>query len=303
MKIAVVGSYGVGMTMRFPKFPVPGETLMGGSYDAGPGGKGSNQAIGAARLGAQVSFLTAIGPDEMGEAARTLWQAEGVDSSAVVVGKRHTMVGFILVDSDGENRIIVAAGALDEINGDHVENFRPYIAQADILVVSMELALTAVMAALEIGRQEGVRIILNPAPAVPLPERAWSLFDVITPNRTEAPVLLGLPEGHGLSPEELVRALRKKTQAHIIMTLGAQGCLVDDGAKVLATPAIKATKVVDTTGAGDSFTSALAVSLAEGNDLHTAVRFASASGAHSVSIAGVIDSLPRREDILRKLAE
>lgn len=303
MKIAVVGSYGVGMTMRFPKFPQAGETLMGGSFDAGPGGKGSNQAIGAARLGAEVSFLTAIGPDEMGEAARALWEAEGVDSSAVVVGKDHTMVGFILVDADGENRIIVAAGALDEINGDHVEKFRSHIAQAEILVVSMELALSAVMAALEIGREEGVRIVLNPAPAVPLPERAWSLFDVITPNRTEAPVLLGLPDGHGLSPKELVAALRKKTSAQIIMTLGSEGCLVDDGSGVIATPAIKATKVVDTTGAGDSFTSALAVSLAEGNDVHTAVKFASASGAHSVAIAGVINSLPTREEILKKLAE
>lgn len=303
MRIAVVGSYGVGMTMRFPKFPQAGETLMGGAFDAGPGGKGSNQAIGAARLGAQVSFLTATGPDEFGEAAQALWKVEGVDSSAVVVGKSHTMVGFILVDADGENRIIVAAGALDEINGEHVENFRSHIASADILIVSMELALPAVMAALEIGRQEGVRIILNPAPAVRLPERAWALFDVITPNRTEAPVLLGLNDDHGMTPEQLIAALRAKTTAQIIMTLGAQGCLVDDGAKVSAIPAIKATRVVDTTGAGDSFTSALAVALAEGKDLHSAVRFATASGAHCVSIAGVIDSLPRRADIERKLAE
>lgn len=303
MKIAVVGSYGVGMTMRFPKFPQPGETLMGGSFDAGPGGKGSNQAIGAARLGAEVSFLTAIGPDEMGEAARELWKNEGVDSSAVVVGERHTMVGFILVDADGENRIIVAAGALDEINSGHVENFRSHIAQADILIVSMELALPAVLAALEIGREEGIRIVLNPAPAILLPERAWSLFDVVTPNRTEAPVLLGLEDNHGLSPIDLIRAMREKTEAHIIMTLGVEGCLVDDGEQIISIPAFKASKVVDTTGAGDSFTSALAVSLAEGNDLHTAVRFASASGAHSVSIAGVIDSLPRRADILKKLSE
>ncbi len=303
MRIAVVGSYGVGMTMRFPKFPQAGETLMGGAFDAGPGGKGSNQAIGAARLGAQVSFLTAIGPDEFGESAQALWKVEGVDSSAVVVGKSHTMVGFILVDADGENRIIVAAGALDEINGEHVENFRSHIASADILIVSMELALPAVMAALEIGRQEGVRIILNPAPAVRLPERAWALFDVITPNRTEAPVLLGLNDDHGMTPEQLIAALRAKTTAQIIMTLGAQGCLVDDGTKVSAIPAIKATRVVDTTGAGDSFTSALAVALAEGKDLHSAVRFATASGAHCVSIAGVIDSLPRRADIERKLAE
>ena len=301
MKIAVVGSYGVGMTMRFPKFPQSGETLMGGFFDAGPGGKGSNQAIGAARLGAQVSFLTAIGPDDFGAAARELWQKEGVDSSSVVVGERHTMVGFILVDADGENRIIVAAGALDELEPHHVEAFRPKIAGADVLVVSMELAFPAVLAALKIGREEGVRIILNPAPAAPLPDEAWSLFDVITPNRTEAPVLLNLPDGHGLSPAELLAALRARTQAQIIMTLGSEGCLIDDGETVSSSPAIPVTNVVDTTGAGDSFTSALAVSLAEGNNLHSAVRFASASGAHCVGIAGVIDSLPWREDIARKL--
>jgi ribokinase len=116
-------------------------------------------------------------------------------------------------------------------------------------------------------------------------------------------VLLGLGDNHGLSPNELITALRAKTKAAIIMTLGSEGCLVDDGASVVSIPAIKASKVVDTTGAGDSFTSALAVALAEGKDLHSAVRFATASGAHCVSIAGVIDSLPRRGDIERKLAE
>lgn len=302
MKIAVVGSYGVGMTMRFPQFPAAGETLMGGVFDPGPGGKGSNQAIGAARLGAEVSFLTAIGPDDFGLAARVLWKKEGVDDSCVITGERHTMVGFILVDSDGENRIIVAPGALDELTPVHVEKFRAHIAQADVLVVSMELALPAVLESLKIGREEGVMIILNPAPAVHLPAQAWSMFDVITPNRTEAPVLLGLNHDHGLSPQELIAQMRLKTKAKIIMTLGAQGCLVDDGESITALPAFIASKVVDTTGAGDSFTSALAVAVAEGRDFHECVKFAAASGAHSVGIAGVIDSLPTREEINKCLA-
>ena len=303
MKIAVVGSYGVGMTMRLPKFPVAGETLMGGEYDAGPGGKGSNQAIGAARLGADVSFLTAIGPDDFGLAARALWKAEGVNDSCVVTGKNHTMVGFILVDSDGENRIIVAAGALDELTPDHVENFRSHIAQADVFVVSMVLAFPAVLAALKIGREEDVFIVLNPAPAVKLPPEAWSMFDVITPNRTEAPILLGLESNHGLSPEELIAQMRLKTKAKIVMTLGSEGSLVDDGNGIQAIPAFKPNKVVDTTGAGDSFTSALAVAISEGKDFHECVRFATAAGAHSVGIAGVIDALPTREEIQACLAQ
>ena len=303
MKIAVVGSYGVGMTMRFPQFPQAGETLMGGVFDAGPGGKGSNQAIGAARLGADVSFLTAIGPDDFGVAARALWKVEGVDDSCVVTGERHTMVGFILVDADGENRIIVAAGALDELTPAHVEKFRSHIAKADVLVVSMELALPAVLASLKIGREEGVMTVLNPAPAVKLPNDSWEMFDVITPNRTEAPVLLGLANDHGLSPKDLIAQMRLKTKAKIVMTLGSEGCLVDDGNSVVAVPAFKAKKVVDTTGAGDSFTSALAVAIAEGKDFLECVKFAAASGSHSVGIAGVIDSLPTRDEINTCLAQ
>ena len=297
MKIAVIGSYGVGMTMRFPKFPQSGETLMGGFFDAGPGGKGSNQAIGAARLGAEVSFLTSIGPDDFGLSAKELWKTEGVDHSHVVTGKNHTMVGFILVDADGENRIIVAAGALDELSAKDVEAFRIQISQADVLVVSMELPFAAVLTSLKIGREEGILIILNPAPAVKLPPEAWSLFDVITPNRTEAPVLLGLQDDHGLSPRELITLMRAKTEAKIVMTLGSEGCLVDDGTSVKAVPAFKAKNVVDTTGAGDSFTSALAVAISEGKNFDDCVKFAAAAGAHSVGIAGVIDSLPNREEI------
>ncbi len=303
MKIAVVGSYGVGMTMRIPQLPQAGETLMGGEFDAGPGGKGSNQAIGAARLGAEVSFLTAIGPDDFGQGARVLWKDEGVDDSCVITGKGHTMVGFILVESDGENRIIVAAGALDELTPQHVEDFRPHIADSDVLVVSMELSLPAVLASLKIGREEGCLIVLNPAPAVKLPPESWSMFDVITPNRTEAPVLLGLPGDHGLSPKELIAQMRLKTSAKIVMTLGSEGSLVDDGSALYAVPAIKAKKVVDTTGAGDSFTSALAVAISEGREFHDCVKFATASGSHSVGIAGVIDSLPTREEIEKCLAQ
>jgi len=146
-------------------------------------------------------------------------------------------------------------------------------------------------------------IVLNPAPAVKLPPETWEAFDVITPNRTEAPVLLGLANDHGLSPKELIAKMRAKTHAKIVMTLGSEGCLVDDGETVTAVPAFKAKKVVDTTGAGDSFTSALAVAIAEGKDFLECVKFAAASGSHSVGIAGVIDSLPTREEINTCLAQ
>jgi len=297
MKIAVVGSYGVGMTMRVARVPGPGETISGGSYSAGPGGKGSNQAIAAARLGAQVSLLTAVGADVFGEEARALWRTEGVDATQVVTGTQPTMVGFILVDESGENRIAIASGALDDLTPAHVEGFRETIRASDLLVVSMEIPMPAVVAALQIAHEVGTRTLLNPAPAAQPPDRAWEWIDLVTPNRTEAPLLLGLDPASGLTPRELVEALRKRTAAAIVLTLGAAGSLVCEGDTMTTVEASPAPRVVDTTGAGDSFTAALAVALLEGLPLVAAVRYASAAGAHAVTIEGVIAALPTNEDI------
>ena len=297
MKIAVVGSYGVGMTMRVAKAPGPGETVSGGSYVSGPGGKGSNQAIAAARLGAEVSLLTSVGPDAFGQEALRLWERENVAANHVVTGEKATMVGFILVEEGGQNRIVIASGALDELTETHVESFRSTIRKADMLIVSMEVPVDVVVAALRIGREEHTRTLLNPAPAAVLPDEVWSWIDVLTPNQAEAPVLLGLGDNHGLSHELLVAELRQRTDATIVLTLGSEGSLVDDGASVTAVPPVPAARVIDTTGAGDSFTAALAVSLVGGHPLATAVRYASAAGSHAVTIEGVIDALPTPEDI------
>ncbi|SDR88500.1 ribokinase [Microterricola viridarii] len=297
MKIAVVGSYGVGLTMRVPRVPAPGETVSGGAFQEGPGGKGSNQAIAAARLGADVSFLTAIGADDFGRAATTLWRAEGVDAEHVVTTSAPTMVGFILVDPSGENCISIAPGALDELDAASIEPFRAEIAAADILVVSMEIPLAAATAALRIGREVGTPTLLNPAPAQELPDAVWPLVDIITPNQTEAPVLLGLAPDHGLTDAELITELRRRTGGSAILTRGGRGALVSDADGTAEVPALRVEKVVDTTGAGDSFTAALAVAIAEGRSLRDAAQFAAAAGAHAVTIAGVIPSLPTRDQL------
>ncbi len=295
MRIAVVGSYGVGLTMRASRLPEPGETLLGGAFDQGPGGKGSNQAIGAARLGADVSLLTAVGDDEFGVAARRLWAAEGVDDSHVVVHPgAATMVGFIIVEPNGENRIVIASGALDTLDEAAVESFRSEIAAADIVVVSMEIPLAAVMAALRVAREVGTRTLLNPAPAQPLPDDAWALIDVITPNQTEARILLDVDDGDDL---DLAERLQKLTDAAVVLTRGGDGATIVDASGVTEVSAVRATAVVDTTGAGDSFTAALAVSLAAGDSLAVAARYAAAAGAHTVSIPGVIPALPTRDQI------
>ncbi|WP_440709541.1 ribokinase [Herbiconiux sp. YIM B11900] len=298
MKIAVVGSYGAGLTMRIPQAPGAGETVSGGQYDEGPGGKGSNQAIGAARLGAEVSLLTAVGDDAFGRAAHELWAAEGVDASQVVVGTRPTMVGFILVEPSGENRIAIASGALDELGAEAVRGFAGQIASADILVVSMEIPADAVAEALRLGRELGTTTLLNPAPARRLSDEVWHSIDIITPNETEAPVLLGLPEAHGHSDEQLVRLLQQRTGGSAVLTRGGRGSLLcgPDG-EIDEIPALRVRNVVDTTGAGDSYTAALAVALTEGRSLGEAARFAAAAGAHTVGIAGVIPALPTRADL------
>jgi ribokinase len=299
MKIAVVGSYGAGLTMRVTKAPEAGETLTGGHFSAGPGGKGSNQAVGAARLGAEVSFLTAIGDDAFGAQARELWAAEGVDATHVVVGSGATMVGFIMVEPSGENRIAIAPGALDELDAAAVRAFADEIAAADILVVSMEIPPEAVAEALRVAREQGVRTLLNPAPARALTDDVWPMIDVITPNETEAPVLLGLAPDHGLADADLVARLRDRTGGSVILTRGGRGALLSSDTGIEEVPPLPVTDVVDTTGAGDAFTAALAVALAEGADLAHAARFAASAGAHAVTIAGVIPALPTRDQLPR----
>ncbi|MEU4644465.1 ribokinase [Micromonospora sp. NPDC023814] len=297
MKIAVVGSYGAGLTMQVPRMPVAGETLSGGRFASGHGGKGSNQAVAAARLGAEVSFLTAVGPDQFGAAARQLWAEEGIDASGVRTADAATMVGIILVDEEGENRIAIAPGALDELTLADVDGFADRIAAADLVVVSLEIPLPVAVAALRTAHERGVRTLLNPAPAVALPDEAWEWIDVLTPNASEARVLTGRDPDDPANGDELVDLLRTRYAGTLVLTLGAEGALVDsDGQRSRVAP-VTVPRVVDTTGAGDAFTGALAVALVRGDDLTEAVRFAAAAGAHTVGIAEVIPALPRPDDV------
>ncbi|GGD31251.1 ribokinase [Microbacterium faecale] len=293
----MIGSYGVGLSMRVPRMPDAGETLTGGTFEAGPGGKGSNQAIGAARLGADVRFLTAIGADDYGRAARELWADEGVDASRVVeFTDAPTMAGFIMVEPSGENRIAIAPGALDRLSESDVETFRDEIAQADVVLVSMEIPIDAVVAALRIGRELGVTTILNPAPAQPLPDDALKNVDIITPNQTEARVILGTDDAT-TSDADVAKAIADRVDAAVIMTRGSEGAIVIENGTMQEIAAVRASHVVDTTGAGDAFNAALAVGVAEGHTLADAAAFAARAGAFAVATDGVVPALPRRQDL------
>jgi ribokinase len=215
----------------------------------------------------------------------------------VLVATRPTMVGFILVEPDGENRIVIAPGALDELDADAVRTFEDEIAAADVLVVSMEIPEAAVVEALRLGRAHGTMTLLNPAPARALPDEAWPLIDVITPNQSEAPVLLGLPADHGRLDAELAVELRERTGGTAVLTRGGDGALVMTPDSAVVVPAVRVEHVVDTTGAGDAFTAALAVALGAGIPVVDAARYAGEAGARAVAVAGVIPSLATRADL------
>ncbi|KAB7745773.1 ribokinase [Nostocoides sp. F2B08] len=300
MRVAVVGSYGVGLTMRVPRVPVAGETLSGGEFASGHGGKGSNQAVQAARLGADVTFLTAVGDDTMGESAQRLWADEGVAAHPVVVGEAATMAGVILVEPSGENRIVIASGALDHLTPEHVDEQSGDLAAADIAVVSLEIPVEVAVHAVEVAHAAGTRTLLNPAPAMSLPGGVWTHVDVVTPNLTEAAILLGLdPAASDHPPEELARLLHERTGATVLLTQGGDGVTVADDTGVATIDAVRADRVVDTTGAGDAFTAAAAVALAEGADPIAAARFAARVGSYVVGRHEVIPALPTRADLAR----
>jgi ribokinase len=275
-RVAVVGSYGVGLTFGVERAPERGETLVGTLFRTDHGGKGSNQAVGAARLGAKVAFLTAVGTDAFGDAAFELWTGEGVDAKGVVRADLPTMTAAILVEASGDNRIVIVPGALSALTPEHVEAFAPQIAAADVLLVQLEIPVETALHALRVGRAAGVRTVLNPAPAPP--STIAPAADYLTPNESEASAVEG-------------------AEGTLVVTLGEQGARLR-GDQVPAFPA----RAVDTTGAGDAFCAAFAVALAEGEEDVDAVRWGCAAGAHMVEHDGVIPGLPTRSQLQGRLS-
>jgi ribokinase len=295
--ITVVGSFAVGMTLRTQRMPVFGETLIASDFDLGPGGKGSNQAVAAARLGAKARFVGLIGEDALGRIATDLYAAEGVDTSHLVVSKEHpTGVGFIIVNPEGKNGILLDMGANKWIDRAFVERAEPLIAQSDVVLSVLEIPVEAACTAMELGRKHRVRTVLNPAPAAPIPKSAFRSIDVLTPNETELRILLGLEPDDAAPTVELASQLQKEYGTTVVVTLGEKGSLLLGQGEPQTFPAVPA-DVVDTTGAGDAFTAALAVALAEGKDMQTAIRFASCNGSLACTRLGVIPSLGQRLEV------
>lgn len=291
--ILVVGSANIDLVVRAPRLPRPGETVLGGDLLIVPGGKGANQAVGCARLGARVHLVARLGRDDFGDRALDNLSREGVGTEYVVRDDAApTGVALVVVDGAGQNAIAVAPGANGRLSPQDVERAALAFRGADCVLVQLEVPLEAVRAAVEMGRGAGAKVILNPAPARPLPQDLLRQVDVLTPNLPEAALLAG----RGGSPEELAQALLDRGVGAVALTLGEEGALftADYGIHRISRLAVD---VVDATAAGDAFNAALAVGLAGGMVLSRAVRFANAAAALACTRMGAQPSLPTLEEL------
>lgn len=301
LRVCVVGSLNVDLVVKVPRLPAVGETVTGGVFATFPGGKGANQAVAAARLGARAFMVGRVGEDDFGRRARAALEREGVDVAFVRSDpEAATGVALIGVDPQGRNLILVAPGANARVSPDDVERAGEVIRSASLLLLQLEIPMETVRRAAEIAHEAGVRVVLDPAPAAPLPEALYPLVDVINPNEIEARALTGLPVG---SVEEAVRAaevLQGRGARAAVVKLGEHGAVYASAEARGHVPAFDV-PAQDTTAAGDAFAAALGVGLAEGKPLVDAVRFANAAAALKVTRMGA-QSMPTRSEVEALLA-
>ena len=301
-RIVVVGSTNTDLTVVVDRLPVTGETVLGGRLATAGGGKGANQAVAAARAGAQVAFVGKVGADAFGRAMLENLRREGINTECVGIEEQTASgVALIIVDSQGENVIAVAPGANARLSASDVLRARHLIGAADLVLLQLEIPPQTVAAAARAARQAGVRVLLNPAPAPAARDLDGLLkgLDYLTPNVGEAARLLGLRRCG--RPEAMARGLVAAGVSAVFLTLGAKGvCVCDgDGCSRLSPPRVRA---VDTVGAGDCFSGTLAVALAEGKPEREAARFATCAATLSVQQAGAQPSMPRRRAIEQLVA-
>jgi ribokinase len=296
--VTVMGSFVADLAFRTDRVPAWGETLMGPSFQLGPGGKGSNQAVAAARAGGKVSFISKLGPDPFGDMARNLYAKEGIDTRFLFKTESPTGAAAIIIDAQkGENAIIVVPGACFEVTTAEVDSAKSLLADSSVFVAQLELSLPVVEHGLALAHSLGIPTILNPAPAMPLPDSIYKHIDYITPNETETAALTGIAVNSTADAEKAADAFLARGVRNAIITLGAQGVFVKNSQLKAHIPAVNAGKVLETTGAGDAFNGGFAVALSEGMDLAAAARFGCATAGISVTRAGTAPSMPNRAEI------
>ncbi|WNS41429.1 ribokinase [Paenibacillus sp. MMS20-IR301] len=303
MGIVVIGSLNMDMVVRAERAPEAGETLFGQAFALSPGGKGANQAVAAARLGAEVTMIGRVGKDSFGSGLLEVMKQEQIQTDYILMSESEsTGVASIVVDGAGENRIIVVPGANLEMKPEDIAALEAVIREAGIVVMQLEMDLEMCEAAAAIAFRHGIPVILNPAPARALRSELLQHVTYLTPNETEAGILAGISVESIDDAERAARLLLLKGVRHVIVTLGSKGALIVNAAGSLHVPGFPV-QAVDTVAAGDSFNGALAWQLTRGKTLDEAVRFANAVGALAVGKTGAIPSLPRLEEVKRFLRE
>jgi len=295
--IVVIGSSNTDMIIRLKHLPRAGETVLGGEFMSAAGGKGANQAVAAARAGGKVGLIACLGRDSWGDQALSGFVKDGVDVRHV---SRHAYAAsgaaLILVSRNGENSIAVASGANDCLSPEHVRQAHAVIAQAQVLLMQLEIPLEAVEVAARLAIPSKTHVILNPAPARPLPDRLLRRVSILTPNELEAESLTGIKVKDAREAVRAAEQLRRRGVEIVIVTMGARGAVIShrEGTEIVRGFKVRA---LDTTAAGDVFNGALAVALTKGQKVRDAVRFANAAAALSVTCVGAQPSAPSRSAI------
>jgi ribokinase len=297
-RIIVIGSYLVALVMDTERIPMLGETLLGRNFRQAHGGKGSNQAVQAARLGASTSFIGFVGDDSYGRAFLDLCKNENIDTSGIKISLKYpTGAGLIICSSDGQNIITIDIGANFELTPDAIDNLTIGIQSGDIVLIQLEIPVESALYAAEVTKKLGATIIFNPAPAANLSDHDLSFIDIITPNETEARTCSGLDLKNPVSDEEAAKRLYNLGCKNVIVTQGENGCLILNKNGTINVPAFKLPLIADSTGAGDSFNAALGVALLEGKSLNDACRFANAAAGLACTKVDTIPSFHLRNDV------
>jgi len=302
-KIVILGVFVADTAYRADRPPRMGETILGNAFALGPGGKGSNQAVAAARAGAEVHFISRLGQDDFADMALKVWAESGVTPAVVQDPNSFTGAAYIFIEeASGNNAIIICPGAARDISTADVEAQRALIEGAAVFVTQLEQPMDAAMHGLRIAQAAGVKTILNPAPAAELPEGMLALCDFVTPNESEAEGITGITVKTVEDASAAADALLAKGAGAALITLGEQGVFYKDASQSAHIPAIIAGDVLETTGAGDAFNGGFATALAEGKDPIEATRFGCAVAGISVTRAGTAPSMPDRAEVDALLA-
>lgn len=296
-KILVIGSSNMDLVVQVPRCPAAGETLFGSSFTTNYGGKGANQAVAVARIGSGVTFMTKLGNDTFGQQMRQHFSEEGMDLTHILTdAESPTGTALITVEDKGENRIIVVPGANARLTENDVESLSAEINSCRFVLTQLEIPLPTVLHIAEMTSAAGKQLILNPAPARPLPDSLLQKVFLITPNETEAEILTGIRVSDAESARRAALWFREKGVQQIVITMGSQGAFVftDDFQGMVPSYKVKA---IDTTAAGDVFNGALTVALSEGKTTADAARFGCAASALAVMRPGAQSSIPTRTEI------